>query len=298
MQKVLVTGGSGFIGWNLCNYLLHKGYDVYATNNGCGNVIDKRIKVLNKNYSGLNLNDYSFDCVFHTSAINDTQSSDLKSLMDVNVKDTIYLFESCYKKGCRKFIYSSSTAVYGNSHIPFVEDKSKIDPLTYYALSKVNMEVSATNFLKEHEDSLVVGLRYCNVYGYGEFHKGKRASMIHQLLMDKIFKRTSKIFKNGEQKREWVSVNDVVEANYLSFLSNKSEIYNVGSDECVSFNDLIDIIGIEFYEYIDCSFPKTFQNYTKSCLDKIKQNLNYKPKKSLKANVLDLELKLRSHFNV
>ena len=88
MKKVLVTGGSGFIGWNLCNILLQKNLDVYATYNGCGNIPNKKVKLINKNYSGLNLKNIKFDCVFHTSAMNDTQSNDLQSLNDINVKDT------------------------------------------------------------------------------------------------------------------------------------------------------------------------------------------------------------------
>lgn len=298
MEKVLVTGGSGFIGWNLCNYLLQKNMDVYATNNGCGNILDPKVKVINKNYSGLNLNNYKFDCVFHTSAMNDTQSKNFHSLNDINVKDTEYIFENCYKNGCRKFIYSSSTAIYGNSHTPYVEDKTPFDPLTFYALSKVNMENYANNFSKLNSDALVVGLRYCNVYGFGEFHKGYRASMIYQLLLNKLFGKVSKIFKNGEQKREWVCVDDVVEANYLASNSKISTIYNVGSEECVSFNDLIDLLDLKFFEYIDCPFPDTFQNYTKSSIEKIKKNLGYQPKKSLKSNVLNLEVRLRNYFNV
>lgn len=298
MEKVLVTGGSGFIGWNLCNYLLQKNIDVYATNNGCGNILDKKVKVINKNYSGLKLKDYKFDCVFHTSAMNDTQSNNFHSLNDVNVKDTEYIFENCYKNGCRKFIYSSSTAIYGNSNAPYVEDKTPFDPLTFYALSKVNMESYASNFSKTKSDVLVVGLRYCNVYGYGEFHKGYRASMIHQLLLNKLFGKTSKIFKNGEQKREWVCVDDVVEANYLASNSKISTIYNVGSEECVSFNDLIDLLELKNFEYIECPFTETFQNYTKSSIEKIKKILGYHPKKPLKYNVLNLEIKLRNHFNV
>lgn len=298
MKKILVTGGTGFIGWNLCNYLLQKGLDVYATSNGCGNLPHKKVKLLNKNYSGLDLKNYNFDCVYHTSAINDTQINDFYSLNDINVNDTKYIFNECYKNGCRKFIYSSSTAVYGNSESPYIENKTPFDPLTFYALSKINMEKFANEFYKDKKDALVIGLRYCNVYGFGEFHKNKRSSMIHQLLMNKIFNKKSLIFKDGEQKREWVYVEDVAEANYLASISNKSEIYNVGSEECVSFNELLDLIKIKSFEYIDCPFKETYQNYTKSNIDKIKNELGYSPKKSLKSNIINLELRLRNHYNV
>ena len=298
MEKVLVTGGSGFIGWNLCNYLLGKGCDVYATNNGCGNILPENVKKINKNYSGLDLRNYKFDCVFHTSAINDTQSDDLRSFIDVNVKDTEYIFKNCYKNGCRKFIYSSSTAIYGNSLSPYDEEKTKIDPLTFYALSKFNMEQIANEFKDKNKDTLVVGLRYCNVYGFGEFHKGKRASMIHQLLIKKIFNQKCQIFKNGEQKREWVCVDDVVKANYLASKSFKSNIYNVGSGECVSFNDLLKILNINNFEYIDCPFKNTFQNHTNPSIEKIKKELQYEITNSLETNVKNLEQKLKSYFHV
>lgn len=299
MQKVLVTGGSGFVGWNLCNRLLQSGLDVYATNNGCGNVLPENVKKINKNYSGLNLDNYSFNCVFHTSAINDTQSNDLKGFNEVNVKDTAYIFEKCYKNGCRKFMYSSSTAVYGHSNPPYIEDETKLDPLTFYALSKTNMEFYADTFKNEKKDALVVGLRYCNVYGFGEFHKGKRASMIHQFIINKIFNKQTKIFKDGEQKREWVFVDDVVEANVLASNSSESTIYNVGSGECVSFNYLVDLIGLSNnIRYVECPFKGTFQNFTSSSIDKIVYKLGYKPKNSLSFNVFELEKKLRSYFYV
>jgi UDP-glucose 4-epimerase len=116
--------------------------------------------------------------------------------------------------------------------------------------------------------------------------------------MDKILKRTSKVFTDGNQKREWVHVDDVAEANYLASKSSQNSIYNVGSGDCISFNDLVDLIRLDCFEYVDCPFSKTYQNYTKSNIDKIKKELGYNTKRTLESNLLNLEIKLRSHFNV
>jgi len=297
-KKVFVTGGSGFIGWNLTNFLLNKGYKVFTTYNGGGNLPDKRAEIISRNYFGINIENHKFDVVFHTAANNDARCQNVKCLYDLNVKDTDILFNVCYTNGCRNFVYSSSTAIYGNQPVPYIEDKTKIDPLNYYGLSKANMEHAVTRFLQNKKDCVAIALRYCNVYGFGEFHKNSRASMIYQMLHKKIFNQSLNLFKDGNQKRDWVYVEDVVQANYLASKYEKSDYFNVGSGVSTSFNELVEIMNFKNVKYVDCPFEKEYQSHTLCGLDKISKSIGYKPKNDIKLNILNLEEKLRDHFKL
>lgn len=300
-KKVFVTGGSGFVGWNLTNYLLDQGYKVYTTYNGGGNIPDKRAEIISRNYFGINLENLKFDVIFHTAANNDARCQNIKYLNDLNVKDTETLFDICYRNGCRHFVYSSSTAIYGNEPVPYIEDETKIEPLNYYGLSKANMEHCVNRFLQKKKDCVAIALRYCNVYGFGEFHKNNRASMIYQMLHKKIFKQPVSIFKDGNQKRDWVFVEDVVQANVLASKHDKSDYFNVGSGVATSFNELAEIMNLKelnLLNYIECPFEKEYQSHTLCGLEKINKLIGYKPKNDIKTNIINLEKRLREHFKM
>lgn len=300
-KKVFVTGGSGFVGWNLTNFLLDQGYKVYTTYNGGGNLPDKRAEIISRNYFGINLENLKFDVVFHTAANNDARCQNVKYLNDLNVKDTESLFNVCYQNGCRHFVYSSSTAIYGNQPVPYIEDETIIDPLNYYGLSKASMEHAVNRFLQQKKDCIAIALRYCNVYGFGEFHKNHRASMIYQMIFKKIFNIQINLFNDGNQKRDWVYVEDVVKANYLASKHDKSDYFNVGSGVSVSFNELAEIMELKesnILNYIDCPFEKEYQKHTLCSLEKINKCLGYNPSHNIKDNIINLEKKLREYFKM
>lgn len=300
-KKVFVTGGSGFVGWNLTNFLLDQGYKVYTTYNGGGNLPDKRAEIISRNYFGINLENLKFDVVFHTAANNDARCQNVKYLNDLNVKDTESLFNICYQNGCRHFVYSSSTAIYGNQPVPYIEDETIIDPLNYYGLSKASMEHAVNRFLQQKKDCVAIALRYCNVYGFGEFHKNHRASMIYQMIFKKIFNIKINLFNDGNQKRDWVYVEDVVKANYLASKHDKSDYFNVGSGVSVSFNELAEIMELKesnLLNYIDCPFEKEYQKHTLCSLEKINKCLGYNPSHNIKDNIINLEKKLREYFKM
>lgn len=300
-KKVFVTGGSGFVGWNLTNFLLDQGYKVYTTYNGGGNLPDKRAEIISRNYFGINLENLKFDVVFHTAANNDARCQNVKYLNDLNVKDTESLFNICYQNGCRHFVYSSSTAIYGNQPVPYIEDETIIDPLNYYGLSKASMEHAVNRFLQQKKDCVAIALRYCNVYGFGEFHKNHRASMIYQMIFKKIFNIQINLFNDGNQKRDWVYVEDVVKANYLASKHDKSDYFNVGSGVSVSFNELAEIMELKesnILNCIDCPFEKEYQKHTLCSLEKINKCLGYNPSHDIKDNIINFEKKLREYFKM
>jgi ADP-L-glycero-D-manno-heptose 6-epimerase len=209
----------------------------------------------------------NIDVCFHQAANNDTTDQDFLSMLETNVRIPSVLFYSLYfEKKCRNFVYASSCSIYGNQSAPFKEGSTLAKPLNPYAKSKNLFEHFASNFGNSYEVNMV-GLRYTNVYGPGEEHKGKRASMIHQIIEKSKNNEVIKLFKDGSQKRDWVYVDDVIRANIIASNSKKSGIFNVGSGKTVPFNKLIKIIGQEMnkeinVEYIDCPFIDAYQKYT------------------------------------
>jgi len=288
--KVLVTGGGGFVGRNLTERLISDGHEVTITATG-SEPVDNVHKVLYMSLEGIDwsyLCKQKFDVLFHQMANNDTRCLDEEEVWRANVYGPTKLFNIVLNSGCKKFVYASSTAVYGLSQAPYTEE-TEISPLTPYSESKAEFDTFAMNFAKDNDVS-VIGLRYCNVYGPGESQKGKRMSMIGQIIRKFLSDENVVLFKDGTQSRDWVYIKDVVEANILSMKSEKTGIYNIGGGGSWSFIEVFNEILIEIrlpssIEYIDCPFPESYQDYTECCIDKAKRELGYMPKYDLKSGI-------------
>lgn len=292
-KRVLVTGGTGFIGSNLAAALCDAGYEVIIT----GTQTEQNTKC--DKFLQLNLNGIDWaelgciDICFHQAANNDTTDKDKKGMMLANVESPKVLFENLAQNGCKKFIYASSSAVYGNSPAPFKEDETPLKPLNAYAESKVAFDEYIFNeFLKKHEAS-VVGFRYTNVYGFGEEHKKKRASMIYQIIKKALQDKEILLFKDGKQKRDWVYIEDVVHANMMAIDYPGSGIFNCGSGEATSFNFLIEAIGYSLWrsmnvQYIDCPFKEAYQDYTLADMSKAAKELKHFPKYTITEGLQEL----------
>jgi ADP-L-glycero-D-manno-heptose 6-epimerase len=292
IMKILVTGGSGFVGRNLTERLIRDGHEVTITSTGTEPMIPGVKKIV---YMGLEGIDWSQaedkDAVIHLMANNDTRCIDEKEMIRANYQGSIRLFEVAYKSGCRKFIYASSTAVYGNSPAPYIEDETPEEPLNVYGESKRMFDDYIRQIPTSHEVQ-TVGFRYCNIYGPGEDQKGKRMSMIGQMIRKLLKVEKPKLFKWGEQKRDWVHVQDVVEANILALHSDKSGIYNIGSGVASTFNEITDILQHYFGElaipeYIDCPFESEYQNHTECCIEKARRELGFSPGFDLRSGIED-----------
>ena len=114
---------------------------------------------------------------------------------------------------CCEFVYASSSAVYGSQPAPYKEGVTPEIPLNPYGESKAEFDKRMMQFGKSWHKTKVVGLRYTNVYGPGEEHKGKRASMIHQMVKTMMKGDKPELFWDGTQQRDWVYIKDVVRAN-------------------------------------------------------------------------------------
>ncbi|MBU6500548.1 MAG: NAD-dependent epimerase/dehydratase family protein [Patescibacteria group bacterium] len=291
-MRILVTGGTGFIGSNLTIELLKLGHDVLIT----GHDAEQKIpnfhgKYLQPNFLGLDWGALGkIDALFHEAALNDTTCLDEREMMLANVDSSLKLFEHAAKNGCRKIVYASSTAVYGASPAPYIENKG-LEPLNPYGRSKLILDEKAMEFAKVHPEITVVGLRYCNVYGPRENHKGKRASMIYQLAKQ-MKNGNPKIFKNGEQKRDYIYVGDVVRANLLALQSKESGVFNCGFGGATSFNDIIkllnEVMGLDRVpEYIDNPYADKYQNFTQCDMSLAKKVLGFVPKYNVKDGIKD-----------
>jgi ADP-L-glycero-D-manno-heptose 6-epimerase len=164
----------------------------------------------------------------------------LKMCFDQICMILLLCFIILHNAGCVKFIYASSTAVYGNQPAPYTEF-TRTEPLTPYAESKLAFDEFAMDFADKHKVS-VIGFRYCNIYGRGEEHKGSRMSMISQIYQAAFLNKEIQLFKNGEQKRDWVHIFDIVKVNLLALDNFKTGIYNIGSGTSSSFLEVLDII--------------------------------------------------------
>ncbi|MCK4245379.1 MAG: NAD-dependent epimerase/dehydratase family protein, partial [Candidatus Omnitrophica bacterium] len=182
-----------------------------------------------------------------------------------------------------------SAAVYGNGPIPMKEDR-KLSPLNSYASSKCMIDKLAEKTMKEKNIS-IIGLRYFNVYGPKEAHKGKSASMIWQLSRTIKEKRVPRIFKDGEQSRDFIYVKDVVSANIRAMESKERGIFNIGTGKSVTFNRIIkilnEIFGTSFRpEYFDNPY-NFYQNHTQADTNLSSKILKWKSRFSIEDGIKD-----------
>jgi len=311
-MQILVTGGAGFIGSNLVKEL-QKRYPeaeiVILDNFESGNfenLIDFKGELItgditDKGFWEYLANLYSFDVVFHQAAITDTTVTDQRKMTEVNTLAFKYLLEVALRRWNAKVIYASSAAVYGNCPAPMKEDGC-LKPENVYGFSKLMMDRIAQKYLKQFPNAQITGLRYFNVYGPGEGHKGKFASMVYQLAVKMAKGQKPRLFKWGEQKRDFVYIKDVVKANLLAMEKGVSGIFNVGYGKARSFNELVAILnkvlGTDYeIEYFDNPY-KFYQNYTEADLTKSKTLLGYQPEWPLEKGVEDYinHLKKQGHL--
>ncbi len=296
-MKILVTGGGGFVGRNLVKRLVADGHEVTITSTGA-EPSNAASKVLYVSLEGI---DWRFvsgqDVVFHQMANNDTRCFDRDEMWRANVYGPIKLFVTAAQGGCKKFIYASSTAVYGNAEAPYTEE-TPVSPLVPYAETKAKFDEFAMSFAQEYNVA-VTGLRYCNVYGPGESHKGKRMSMVGQILRNLLAEEPPVLFRDGEQRRDWLYVMDAVEANVQAMNMSdlhKGAIYNIGSGRSWTFNDIVRIGNAVIKEklrrtydvpvsFVDCPFPETYQQHTECAIKKARQSLAFFPRYDLRSGI-------------
>lgn len=307
-KTILITGGAGFIGSSLAHYFRehHEAARVivfdkfrdgesFPSGNPTslghfknllgfdGEVIAGDI---NNPIDLAQLENYPIDYIFHEAAISDTTVMNQELMIRSNTNTFRELLELCVRKGA-SMIYASSAGTYGNTPAPNSVGVNEM-PENVYGFSKLAMDSLAYRYMELYKGMRIVGLRYFNVYGEREFYKGKTASMILQLGLQALELKKVKLFKFGEQKRDFVYIKDVVQANVRAMNAIKSGVYNVGSGVARTYNDIIDSLHLwlgDFdVEYIDNPY-KFFQNHTEADIASSRQFLGYEPRFSLEAGI-------------
>ncbi len=295
----VVTGGAGFIGSNLTLALQEKfpgarltviddfrSGDFKNLAGYCGDFVAQNLATLDWHEQ---FGDEKFEAIFHLASITDTTLHD----QFVQVHDNVESFRRILnfaRPTKTRIIYASSAATYGAATEASVESNGAA-PANVYAFSKTIMDNIARRAAAGSPDWIIIGLRYFNVYGPREAHKGVPASMVYHLAKQMKAGRRPRIFKHGEQKRDFVYVKDIVEGSILALDASESGIYNLGAGQARSFNELVDILnkclGTHFQpDYIDNPHAH-YQNFTEADLNKVRSALRYEPQFSLEEGVRD-----------
>jgi ADP-L-glycero-D-manno-heptose 6-epimerase len=189
-----------------------------------------------------------------------------------------------------RIIFASSASIYGPAKEASVESNGAA-PANVYAFSKAIIDNIAIRETRENPDWIIIGLRYFNVYGPREARKGVPASMVYHLSKQMKAGQRPRIFKHGEQQRDFVYVKDVVDGSIRALDAKQSGIYNVGSGKARSFNELVDVLnkslGTNFQpDYIDNPHAH-YQNFTQADLTRARAALGYEPQFPLEDGVRD-----------
>jgi ADP-L-glycero-D-manno-heptose 6-epimerase len=239
--RALVTGAAGFVGSNLCWELAARGWQVVGLDDFSAGSFEN-LRAFTGDVVTADFGDVSawssrvgkIDAVFHQAALTDTTVMDQNRMMTVNVEKTRDLLAWAAKAKVKKVVYASSAGTYGDAPVPQRED-SELRPMNVYGFSKAVMETAAASA----KGVKCVGLRYFNVYGPREAHKGKYASMVWQLSLQMKAGRRPRIFEFGEQYRDQIYVKDVVDANIKAFEKAAPGVYNCCTGRKTDFNGIV-----------------------------------------------------------
>jgi ADP-L-glycero-D-manno-heptose 6-epimerase len=293
-KLIVITGAAGFIGSCTVKYLNDKGFnnlllvdDIHKTQKWKNLLNKKCLNLISRHhlFQWLEGKEKQIQAFIHLGACSDTTETDGNYLMENNFRYTVRLAEYALKHGHR-FIYASSAATYGNGEFGFNDEHDALEslqPLNLYGFSKYYFDLWAKQAGVLDQ---IVGLKYFNVFGPNENHKGRMASMVYKMLpivqkegMIRLFKSTDpKNFADGDQCRDFIYVKDAV-AMTCSFLDNQlGGIFNMGSGETTTWNTLATALFKALDKPVKIEYTPMpeeligqYQNYTCAQMGKYKE---------------------------
>jgi UDP-glucose 4-epimerase len=304
-MKCIVTGGAGFIGSNLVNFLIKNNYEVVVIDNEYSDAHETFYwNSSAKNYK-LDIRDYEntknlymgVDYVFHIAAEARIQPAILNPInaVSINSVGTATVLQCSKEAGVKRVIYSSTSSAYGRNSIPNIENQPD-DCLNPYSVSKVNGEKLCKMYYELYGLKTVI-LRYFNVYGKNQPTKGKYASVIGLFLRQKLNNESLTIVGNGEQRRDFTNVKDVVNANYLAAFSDIEKkyfgtVFNVGTSKNYSVKEIANMIS-DKQVFID-NRPGEVKE-TLASINKIFSLLGWRPLETVE-NYIKFELQFNGEY--
>ena len=302
-MKILVTGGAGFIGSHIVEYLVQRGDSVTVVDNLNTGKIENLKSVFKKiNFAQIDIRDFkvlknlmeNIDGVFHQAAMASVQDSFRipEKFHDVNVNGTENIFKIAKEFGI-KVVYASSSSVYGDTSILPTTESDEKRPINPYAKTKLEKDKLAEQYAKN--GLKVIGLRYFNVFGP---RQSKEYAGVIKLFLERIQQGLPPLVNgDGLQIRDFVYVDDAVNANILSMESDIDfEFFNIGTGTTISILDLANIIikfsGLKIKPIHRPALPGDVRA-TQADITKVKTMLKWKPTTSiqdwLKSAVLDIK---------
>lgn len=306
-MKILVTGGAGFIGSNLCEYFLNKGYNVTCLDNFATGYryniehlfVNEKFKLIEGDIR--NLDDcmtatQGIDYVLHQAALGSVPRSikDPITSNDVNVSGFLNMLVASRDNGIKRFVFAASSSTYGDSEaLPKVEDKIG-KPLSPYAITKYVNELYAEIFSKTYGLE-TIGLRYFNVFGRKQDPNGAYAAVIPKFVMQFMKHESPVINGDGNFSRDFTYIDNVIQMNELAITTeNKNAIntvYNTAFGDRTTLNDMVNLLK-EYLSEFDASISNVEVVYgpnragdiphSLASIAKAKELLNYNPKYSFK----------------
>ena len=297
-KKILVTGGAGFIGSHIVDTLAGENQVTVLDNLYAGHIenLQKSIKQITfikddiLNEAVLNKLVGEAEYVFHLAA----NVGNLKSIeepyfdMNINIRGTLNVLEACRKSGIKRLICTSSAAVYGDAkHIP-IDEKHPLNPESPYAVSKLAEEKYCFAYYKVHGVP-ATALRYFNVYGPRQ--GGSAYANVISIFTNKIKEgKPLIIYGDGKQTRDFVFVEDVVQANILAATQPGAvgEYFNIGTGKQYTIRQLIDIFKLitgKNFQVNYADFRPGEKIYSRAAIEKAQKILAYRPEIELEAGL-------------
>lgn len=301
--KFLVTGGAGFIGSNICEYILNMGYEVVCLDNfstGKPYNIDSFKNHKNFTFIQGDIRDFEIcilacngvDFVLHQAAWGSVPRSIEMPLIyeDVNVKGTLNMLEAAKQTSVKKFVYASSSAVYGNTKAQYKKEGEEGDLLSPYAFTKYANEKYATLYSSIYGLD-TYGLRYFNVFGERQDPTGDYAAVIPKFIKSLLNNEPPIINGDGTQSRDFTYIQNVINANLKACLVSSKYSGSAFNIACGKDETLLSMYAT-ICKLLDKDIKPVFGNerlgdikHSKACITKAKEVLNYVPTYNFKEGI-------------